>query len=180
MIYENLDILEPQEDLIRDLFFPFSFFFFSFLFFLWFLHLIRFLLGQNQIHRLDTEESLMEECPKCSMSFKLMKNTQQIENHLNECFSMEGSSLIAHRYLVHEMAISDCSETVQECPICFEEFQIGKKKKKIFPFLHLKTDQKKKKIGEKIATLNCLCRYHLHCIDDWFLRGNSCPVHSIN
>ena len=43
----------------------------------------------------------------------------------------------------------------RECAICFEEFRKG----------------------QKMARLNCLCTYHQHCIDDWFSRGNHCPVH---
>jgi len=42
-----------------------------------------------------------------------------------------------------------------ECPICFEEMLAG----------------------ESIARLPCLCVYHKPCIDEWFLRKNSCPEH---
>ncbi|PAV61143.1 hypothetical protein WR25_13342 [Diploscapter pachys] len=31
--------------------------------------------------------------------------------------------------------------------------------------------------GDQIARLPCLCVYHKHCIDDWFLRKNTCPEH---
>ncbi|KAI5787644.1 FYVE zinc finger-domain-containing protein [Peziza echinospora] len=46
-----------------------------------------------------------------------------------------------------------------ECVICFEEFEVG----------------------EAIARLECLCRYHKTCIREWFDRkGNGdCPVHAI-
>ena len=46
-----------------------------------------------------------------------------------------------------------------ECVICFEEFEVG----------------------ELIARLECLCRYHKSCIREWFDRkGNGdCPVHAI-
>ena len=46
-----------------------------------------------------------------------------------------------------------------ECVICFEEFEIG----------------------ELIARLECLCRYHKSCIREWFDRkGNGdCPVHAV-
>lgn len=46
-----------------------------------------------------------------------------------------------------------------ECVICFEEFEIG----------------------DAIARLECLCRYHKHCIWEWFDRkGNGdCPIHAI-
>lgn len=46
-----------------------------------------------------------------------------------------------------------------ECVICFEEFEVG----------------------ESIARLECLCRYHKSCIREWFDRkGNGdCPVHAV-
>ncbi|KAF8455878.1 hypothetical protein BGX38DRAFT_113739 [Terfezia claveryi] len=46
-----------------------------------------------------------------------------------------------------------------ECVICFEEFEVG----------------------ELIARLECLCRYHKSCIREWFDRkGNGdCPVHAV-
>lgn len=46
-----------------------------------------------------------------------------------------------------------------ECVICFDEFEIG----------------------DAIARLECLCRYHKHCIQEWFDRkGNGgCPIHAV-
>ncbi|KAF8420531.1 FYVE zinc finger-domain-containing protein [Tirmania nivea] len=46
-----------------------------------------------------------------------------------------------------------------ECVICFEEFEVG----------------------DLIARLECLCRYHKSCIREWFDRkGNGdCPVHAV-
>ncbi|KAF8463148.1 FYVE zinc finger-domain-containing protein [Kalaharituber pfeilii] len=46
-----------------------------------------------------------------------------------------------------------------ECVICFEEFEVG----------------------ESIARLECLCRYHKGCIREWFDRkGNGdCPIHAV-
>lgn len=46
-----------------------------------------------------------------------------------------------------------------ECVICFEDFEVG----------------------EAIARLECLCRYHKSCIREWFDRkGNGdCPVHAV-
>ena len=42
-----------------------------------------------------------------------------------------------------------------ECPICFEEFEVE----------------------QEVATLDCLCRFHRHCIQEWFQKGKTCPVH---
>jgi hypothetical protein len=53
------------------------------------------------------------------------------------------------------------SDLGQECLICFEDF------------LH----------GNHVARLDCLCVYHEHCIEEWFLSQvekvgqGSCPVH---
>lgn len=46
-----------------------------------------------------------------------------------------------------------------ECVICFEEFEVG----------------------DTIARLECLCRYHKRCIREWFDRkGNGdCPIHAV-
>ncbi|TGZ80645.1 hypothetical protein EX30DRAFT_341300 [Ascodesmis nigricans] len=48
-----------------------------------------------------------------------------------------------------------------ECVICFEEFEVG----------------------QEVARLECLCRYHKKCIKDWFDRKGSnaqCPVHQVH
>ncbi|KAK6338921.1 hypothetical protein TWF696_009722 [Orbilia brochopaga] len=47
-----------------------------------------------------------------------------------------------------------------ECVICFEEFEAG----------------------DSIARLECFCRYHKKCIQDWFNRrgDGQCPVHAMN
>ncbi|KAF3939830.1 hypothetical protein ABW19_dt0204427 [Dactylella cylindrospora] len=47
-----------------------------------------------------------------------------------------------------------------ECVICFEEFEAG----------------------DVIARLECFCRYHKKCIQDWFGRKENatCPIHAMN
>uniref|UniRef100_A0A914LNC0 RING-type E3 ubiquitin transferase n=1 Tax=Meloidogyne incognita TaxID=6306 RepID=A0A914LNC0_MELIC len=42
-----------------------------------------------------------------------------------------------------------------ECPICLEDMDMG----------------------NLIARLPCLCIFHKSCIDEWFLRKNTCPCH---
>ncbi|KAI5288076.1 hypothetical protein KEM54_005492 [Ascosphaera aggregata] len=43
----------------------------------------------------------------------------------------------------------------QECTICMEEYSIG----------------------EKLARLECLCKFHKKCVVEWFERKPECPVH---
>ncbi|KAJ2776891.1 hypothetical protein H4R18_005436 [Coemansia javaensis] len=45
---------------------------------------------------------------------------------------------------------------VDECAICFEEFAPG----------------------DTVARLECVCIYHLHCINGWLQRRSTCPVHN--
>ena len=43
----------------------------------------------------------------------------------------------------------------QECSICMVEYEVG----------------------EKLARLECLCKFHEECITGWFRRKRECPVH---
>lgn len=45
-----------------------------------------------------------------------------------------------------------------ECPICYVEYMEG----------------------DRIALLDCLCRFHETCILEWLGRGHQCPLHPIN
>jgi len=47
--------------------------------------------------------------------------------------------------------------TAQECSICFVEYDVG----------------------DPLARLECLCKFHKTCIVDWFNRKPECPVHKI-
>ena len=110
---------------------------------------------------LEGSDSFMEDCPKCGMTFKYMRgNPLQMESHLNECFSQQSLSQSAflqrRRYLIQRLSKAAVGEGgSRECPICFEDFEAD----------------------QEVATLDCLCRFHRHCIEDWFSRGNGCPVH---
>ncbi|KAI9372112.1 FYVE zinc finger-domain-containing protein [Aspergillus egyptiacus] len=45
--------------------------------------------------------------------------------------------------------------TEQECTICMEEYEVG----------------------QSLARLECLCKFHKRCIVEWFERKRECPVH---
>ena len=46
---------------------------------------------------------------------------------------------------------------VQECSICMVEYDVG----------------------DLLARLECLCKFHKACIVEWFGRKQECPVHKI-
>ncbi|KAI8816813.1 uncharacterized protein EV422DRAFT_500720 [Fimicolochytrium jonesii] len=115
--------------------------------------------------------STMAECPVCQRPLESLPE-EESERHVKECLdrvatpagsvpssapapsSFGGrSSVSGNRYLVQTL-----KEDIEgrECAICFEEF-LG---------------------GQRIARLNCLCLYHVHCIEAWYQRGTrACPVH---
>lgn len=45
-----------------------------------------------------------------------------------------------------------------ECTICMEDYEVG----------------------QTLARLECLCKFHKHCIVDWFERKSECPVHKLS
>lgn len=45
-----------------------------------------------------------------------------------------------------------------ECTICMEDYEVG----------------------QTLARLECLCKFHRHCIVDWFERKMECPVHKLS
>ena len=45
----------------------------------------------------------------------------------------------------------------QECSICFVEYDVG----------------------DQLARLECLCKFHKTCIVEWFSRKQECPVHKV-
>ncbi|KAJ5797189.1 uncharacterized protein N7518_005729 [Penicillium psychrosexuale] len=45
-----------------------------------------------------------------------------------------------------------------ECTICMEDYEVG----------------------QTLARLECLCKFHKHCIVDWFERKMECPVHKFS
>jgi hypothetical protein len=47
---------------------------------------------------------------------------------------------------------------IQECSICMVEYDVG----------------------DQLARLECLCKFHKACILEWFGRKQECPVHKIS
>ena len=70
------------------------------------------------------------------------------------------TGLRMRQYLATEKDCVDEGGSLQECVICLEEF----------------------KEGEEMARLDCLCKFHLTCIRDWWTsKGDtSCPLHQLN
>ena len=46
---------------------------------------------------------------------------------------------------------------VPECSICMVEYDVG----------------------DQLARLECLCKFHRECISAWFTRKQECPVHKV-
>ena len=103
--------------------------------------------------RRSTDELQM--CPVCSVKLALDENDRV--QHLNECLTRNSSSILGDRYTVHVLNSPD----PRECPICYEEFHDGRESQ-----------------PQRIAVMNCLCRFHERCIERWFKRSASCPFHS--
>jgi hypothetical protein len=34
-------------------------------------------------------------------------------------------------------------------------------------------------VGDQLARLECLCKFHRECISSWFERKQECPVHKV-
>ncbi|KAJ2779745.1 hypothetical protein GGI15_003779 [Coemansia interrupta] len=58
------------------------------------------------------------------------------------------------RYVAYRLT-GDTQLLGQECAICFDDFAPG----------------------QHVARLNCLCTYHVACINEWLQRTPACPVH---
>ncbi|CAO3589453.1 unnamed protein product [Absidia cylindrospora] len=115
--------------------------------------------GSNQRHlsmnmrRSDSQQSLMVECPVCGSGLLGMRKEQQ-EYHLNQCLNTGSPVIRPPRYIIYTL-MEGVSQVGDECPICFEEFQVG----------------------NKIARMVCLCSYHQRCLREWLDRGKGCPIH---
>lgn len=103
------------------------------------------------------ESDAMENCPVCSLAMAQW-STKRAQRHLDECMS---SSVASHsvrgdRYTIYQNSVGGTNtKDGEECSICYEEMSSG----------------------QRIAILNCLCRFHSHCIALWFKRGHCCPYH---
>ena len=91
-------------------------------------------------------------CPVCSVTL----GERSAEQHLKQCCQETKGG--APRIVGSTFVVSVVRETgvpKGECDICMEVFVKG----------------------QSLAVLNCLCKFHEHCIAEWFGRGNCCPFH---
>ncbi|KAI3649101.1 hypothetical protein MP228_006955 [Amoeboaphelidium protococcarum] len=93
----------------------------------------------------------MKQCPICGISIAGWQSTRQ-QSHLESCFNSTVSPQTSYVIMSY-----DKRPDTEECGICLEDF----------------------KVGDSIALLSCLCKYHLQCIRLWFAKVSSvkCPLH---
>lgn len=96
----------------------------------------------------DSDDSLLY-CPVCSYRFP--PNPPHRSAHLQSCLTQPRHKLIGNRYTNVSKVLGRGEE---ECPICYEEMK-----------------------GDAVV-MNCLCRFHGKCIEEWLQRGKHCPYHS--
>ncbi|KAJ1548325.1 hypothetical protein HK405_003655 [Cladochytrium tenue] len=110
-------------------------------------------------------DSIMHECPVCGRPLDELYGRSGgssaegdlAEQHVADCLRRVavgrgvGMVISGNRYIAQTLRES----LGVECVICFNELEAG----------------------DRIARLNCLCIYHEACIEEWFKRKNSCPVH---
>lgn len=115
-------------------------------------------------------------CPVCRRQFPPLSPEQPIEarqTHTRDCIEnylrptppvpssvREGPPLPA-RMLPFVATEKDClgeEGQTAECTICMEDYEVG----------------------QTLARLECLCKFHKHCIVDWFERKTECPVHKLS
>ena len=115
-------------------------------------------------------------CPICNIRLPPVAedgNEEAREAHVRDCIESHGagshsSSHGNHHHPPHPphpmrmvtftATEKDCTThdgTMPECSICMEEYEVG----------------------EKLARLECLCKFHKQCIVEWFERKKECPVH---
>jgi hypothetical protein len=83
------------------------------------------------------------------------------EAHVRECVQASSPTPTAvMRMLVFGATEKDCVNadgTAQECTICMEEYEEG----------------------AALVRLECLCKFHRTCIEQWFAHKKECPVHKV-
>ncbi|KXG51811.1 Zinc finger, RING-type [Penicillium griseofulvum] len=121
-------------------------------------------------------------CPVCRRQFPPLSPEQPLEArqaHTRACIegyltptaplstpSMQQGSPLPHppsaaRMLPFVATEKDClgeDGQAAECTICMEDYEVG----------------------QTLARLECLCKFHKHCIVDWFERKMECPVHKLS
>jgi hypothetical protein len=120
-------------------------------------------------------------CPVCRRRFPPLTSEQPIEArqaHTRDCIEnylrpapprpssvQQGPPLPppppSARMLPFVATEKDClgeDGQAAECTICMEDYEVG----------------------QTLARLECLCKFHKHCIVDWFERKTECPVHKFS
>ncbi|KAJ5180900.1 hypothetical protein N7492_004110 [Penicillium capsulatum] len=120
--------------------------------------------------------SEQDTCPVCRRGFPPLTNEQPLEAreaHIRSCIDNYGAPgqqqptstsqappAVATRMLEFTATEKDClgsdgNGNLAECTICMEEYEVG----------------------QALARLECLCKFHRKCISGWFERKMECPVH---
>ncbi|KAL9541975.1 hypothetical protein MBANPS3_008843 [Mucor bainieri] len=79
----------------------------------------------SQMRRTDSSQSLMIDCPVCGSTFLGMQKGEQ-EEHLQRCLNVGSPPVQSPRYIVYQLS-QESTQIGDECPICFEEFEEGKR-----------------------------------------------------
>ncbi|KAF5619727.1 PIB1-phosphatidylinositol(3)-phosphate binding protein [Fusarium sp. NRRL 52700] len=113
-----------------------------------------------------------DECPVChrELPSQSLPNAEELrQSHITKCIqthsaygtlgaSEDGGAPAVPRLTgmyCYSATEKDCIDDA-ECTICLEEFTVG----------------------DQMARLECLCRFHKHCISSWFRKHpGRCPVH---
>ncbi|KAI0137097.1 FYVE zinc finger-domain-containing protein [Xylariales sp. AK1849] len=111
-----------------------------------------------------------DECPVChrELPSRHLPNFETLrEEHITACITAHSSTSTAGQALpphatrrtgmfTYVATEKDCNPS-EECSICFVEYEVG----------------------DKMARLECLCRFHHACIMEWFTKKpGHCPVHN--
>ncbi len=110
-----------------------------------------------------SEDDALDSCPSCSLTLGALEGGAA-EAHLDACLSARASApaaLRGDRYTVHwwragGRAASAAANEPAECSICYEALCSG----------------------QRIAIMNCLCKFHEPCLRSWFERTALCPYHN--
>lgn len=122
-------------------------------------------------------------CPICGRGFPALSDEQPLEAreaHVRHCIESYGAPAAqrdnhsarqgppppppppaAARMVEFTATEKDCLSgdgNIAECTICMEDYEVG----------------------QALARLECLCKFHKHCIVDWFTRKMECPVHKVS
>lgn len=130
---------------------------------------------QETIDKTKNNEEVTSATVSCPICLSLLQTSDPklVNLHIDECLSLqllkeEGSS-IPQPHQEKESTVmpfigsSYVEETLTksmnglECSICLENF----------------------KKGTKVFRMECLCIFHTHCLERWFQKSKSCPLHTL-